>query len=160
MDISRISCMQNEMLTKKRYHSSGAKEKKGKILFVEDDKFLAEMFRQKFVIEGYEPVVAYTAISAVLALNQEKPIAIILDIVLKDSECWMIMEYLRRKRDYQPVPIILLTNYDNEEYRQKAKVLKADAFFIKTNTTPDALVKAMERLIEKQQQKKANPSSR
>ena len=130
---------------------------KGKILFVEDDKFLAEMFRRKFIIEGYKPIVAYTAISAVLALSQEKPIAIILDIVLKDSECWMIMEYLLRKRDYQPVPIIILTNYSSEEYRSKAKELKADAYFVKTEITPDSLVTAMEDLLEKAKSQKREP---
>jgi DNA-binding response OmpR family regulator len=133
------------------------KKSKGKILFVEDDKFLAEMFRQKFVIEGYEPLVAYTAITAVLALKEEKPIAIILDIVLKDSECWMIMEYLLRKKDYQPVPIILLTNYGAGEYRKKAKELKADAFYIKTDITPSELVHAMEELIRKQKNTKREP---
>ena len=130
---------------------------KGKILFVEDDRFLAEMFRQKFVIEGYEPIVASTAISAVLALNEEKPIAIILDVVLKDSECWMIMEYLLRKKDYHPVPVIILTNYGSEEYRQKAKELKADAYFIKTDITPDKLVGAMETLIRKQKDTSKKP---
>lgn len=135
----------------------GKPKNKGKILFVEDDRFLAEMFRQKFVIEGYEPIVASTAISAVLALNEEKPIAIILDVVLKDSECWMIMEYLLRKKDYQPVPVIILTNYGSEEYRKKAKDLKADAYFIKTDITPDKLVRAMEELVRKQQQTKKEP---
>ena len=136
------------------------RQRKGKILFVEDDRFLAEMFRQKFIIEGYEPIVASTAISAVLALNEEKPIAIILDIVLKDSECWMIMEYLLRKKDYQPVPVIILTNYSSDEYRKKAKALKADAYFIKTDITPDKLVHAMETLIQQQKgaAKKVSPS--
>ena len=133
--------------------SRKGKESKGKILFVEDDKFLAEMFRQKFIIEGYTPIVAYTAISAVLALNQEKPVAIILDVVLKDSECWMIMEYLLRKTDYQPVPIIILTNYGSEVYRRKAKELKASAYYVKTEITPDGLVNAMEKLLQKAKQK-------
>jgi len=128
-------------------HSKPKKTGKGKILFVEDDKFLAEMFRQKFVTEGYRPIIANTAISAVLALKEQQPIAVILDIVLKDSECWMIMEYLRRKPDWQPVPIILLTNYGNDEYRKKAEDLHADAFFIKTSITPAELVHAMEKLI-------------
>ena len=133
--------------------SRKGKESKGKILFVEDDKFLAEMFRQKFIIEGYTPIVAYTAISAVLALNQEKPVAIILDVVLKDSECWMIMEYLLRKTDYQTVPIIILTNYGSEVYRRKAKELKASAYYVKTEITPDGLVNAMEKLLQKAKQK-------
>lgn len=124
-------------------------ENKGKILFVEDDKFLAEMFRQKFVIEGYEPLISSTAISAVLALRDEQPIAIILDVVLKDSECWMILEYLNRKTDWQPVPVIILTNYGSDEYRKKAEDLKADAYYVKTEITPDKLVLAMEALIAK-----------
>lgn len=147
--------MRNNMPTKE--HSAKKKKNKGKILFVEDDKFLAEMFRRKFLIDGYQPIIAYTAISAVLALNQEKPIAIVLDIVLKDSECWMIMEYLLRKRDWQPVPVIILTNYGSEEYRKKAKELKADAYFIKTEITPDSLVSAMEDLLQKAKNTKREP---
>ncbi|PIS42379.1 MAG: hypothetical protein COT24_03805 [Candidatus Kerfeldbacteria bacterium CG08_land_8_20_14_0_20_40_16] len=126
---------------------------KGKMLFAEDDKFLAEMFRQKFKLEGYTPIIAHTAISAVLALRDEKPLAIILDIVLPDSECWMIMEYLLRKKDWMPVPIIILTNWDNEEYKKKAKELKADAFIVKAGTTPSKLVATMEDLVKKQKQK-------
>lgn len=129
------------------------KPNKGKIIFVEDDKFLAEMFRQKFVIEGYTPIIAHTAISAVLALNQEKPLAIMLDVVLPDSECWMILEFLRRKKDYQPVPTIILTNWDNAEYRKKAEDLKADAFVIKCRTTPEQLVEIMEKLIKQYKHK-------
>lgn len=129
------------------------KKNKNKVLFVEDDRFLAEMFRQKFVFEGYEPIMAHTAISAVLALNQQQPIAIILDIILPDSECWMIMEYLRRKTNYTPVPIIILTNWGSAEYRKKAKDLKADAFIIKSEATPAQLVKIMEDLINKYKKK-------
>ena len=106
------------------------KANKGKILFVEDDRFLAEMFRQKFVIEGYTPIIAHTAISAVLALNQEKPLAIMLDVVLPDSECWMILEFIRRKKDFQ-----------------------ADAFVIKCQTTPEQLVEIMEKLIKQYKRK-------
>ena len=129
------------------------KANKGKILFVEDDRFLAEMFRQKFVIEGYTPIIAHTAISAVLALNQEKPLAIMLDVVLPDSECWMILEFIRRKKDFHPVPIIILTNWDNAEYRIKAGELKADAFVIKCQTTPEQLVEIMEKLIKQYKRK-------
>ena len=133
---------------------SDGKGSKGKILFVEDDKFLAEMFRQKFVIEGYKPIIAHTAISAVLALREENPVAIILDVVLPDSECWMIMEFLRKKKDYRPVPVIILTNWDNKEYKKKAEQLKADAFIIKYTTTPEKLVETMENLIKQYKKKK------
>lgn len=144
------------MAARSKRRKSG-KKSKGKILFVEDDKFLAEMFRQKFVIEGYEPIVAHTAVSAVLALKEENPIAILLDIVLPDSECWMIMEYLLRKQHYTPVPVIIITNYGSPEYRKKAKQLQADAFYIKANITPDELVKAMEELIRKKKHEKHEP---
>ena len=140
------------MATRGTDRRATTKTHKEKILFVEDDKFLAEMFRQKFVTEGYQPIIAHTAISAVLALKEQQPIAVILDIVLKDSECWMIMEYLRRKPDWQPVPIILLTNYGSDEYRKKAENLHADAFFIKTDITPAELVHAMEKLIRDHEQ--------
>lgn len=127
---------------------------KGKILFVEDDKFLSEMFRQKFVMEGYTPIMARTAISAVLALRDESPKALILDVVLPDSECWMILEYFQKKKDYQPVPVMILTNWDNAEYKTKAERLGADEFIIKYTTTPEKLVEIMDGLIKKYKAKK------
>jgi len=130
------------------------KQSKGKILFVEDDKFLSEMFRQKFVMEGYKPIMAHTAISAVLALRDENPKALILDVVLPDSECWMILEYFRKKKDTKPVPVMILTNWDNAEYKTKAEQLGADAFMVKYQTTPEKLVEIMEDLIKKYEAKK------
>ncbi len=132
----------------------GKKPNKGKILFVEDDKFLSEMFRQKFVIEGYTPIMARTAISAVLALRNEHPKALILDVVLPDSECWMILEYFRKKKDYKPVPVMILTNWDSAEYKTKAEQLHADTFIVKYTTTPEKLVEIMEGLIKKYKTKK------
>ena len=129
------------------------KSNRGKILFVEDDRFLAEMFRQKLTIEGYQPIIAHTAVSAVLALREESPDAMILDVVLPDSECWMIVEYIRRKKDFRPVPILILTNWDNPEYRRKARDLKADAFIVKASTDPQQLVEMMEQLIAKYKKK-------
>ncbi len=138
------------------------KPKKGKILFVEDDRFLAEMFRQKLTIDGYQPVIAHTAVSAVLALRDESPDAVVLDVVLPDSECWMIVEYLRRKKGTRPMPILILTNWDNPEYRRKARDLKADAFVVKANTDPQQLVEMMEKLIAeyKKRQKAAGYKTR
>lgn len=130
------------------------KQNKGKILFVEDDKFLSEMFRQKFVMEGYTPIMAHTAISAVLALRDESPKALILDVVLPDSECWMILEYFQKKKDYKPVPVMILTNWDNAEYKTKAERLGADEFIIKYTTTPEKLVEIMDGLIKKYKAKK------
>lgn len=135
-------------------------ESKGKILFAEDDPFLSEMFRQKFVFSGYTPIIAHTAISAILALRDEKPLAILLDIVLPDSECWMIIEYLRHRTDWTPVPIIILTNWDNDDYRAKAKAMKADAYVFKAETTPSELVKKMEDLIQKKKQENPQPYQR
>jgi len=131
---------------------AGSKTKKadrGKILFVEDDKFLAEMFRQKFLFEGYKPIIAHTAVSAVLALRQEDPVAVVLDVVLPDSECWIILEFLRKKKDYKPVPVMILTNWDSLEYKKKAEQLKADAFIVKYATSPEKLVNIMKKLIDK-----------
>jgi len=106
---------------------AGSKTKKadrGKILFVEDDKFLAEMFRQKFLFEGYKPIIAHTAVSAVLALRQEDPVAVVLDVVLPDY-------------------------WDSLEYKKKAEQLKADAFIVKYATSPEKLVNIMKKLIDK-----------
>ncbi len=133
---------------------------KGKILFVEDDRFLAEMFRQKLTIEGYEPIIAHTAISAVLALRDEDPDAMVLDVVLPDSECWMIVEYIRRKKDARPVPVLILTNWDNAEYRRKARDLKADAFVVKASTDPQQPVEMMEKLITEYKKNRLFPKTK
>ena len=145
-------------MAKKIKKKNPPKKSKGLILYVEDDKFLAEMFRQKLKIEGYTPLIAHTAISAVLALKEKNPDAIILDIVLPDSECWMIMEYLKRKKDFTPVPVILLTNWGNDDYRKKAEELKADEFIVKASTTPQELVEKMEALLKKYKAKKPGRS--
>lgn len=136
--------MPNKTITKA---GRNKKTTKGQILFVEDEKFIAELFRQKFIIEGYTPIIANTAVSAVLALKQQKPKAIILDIMLPDSDCWDILKYLNSRPKLKKIPTIILTNYGQGENKNKAKKYGVSAFYIKSHTIPSEIVKLVEKLL-------------
>lgn len=133
----------------KRGKSKVSKKKgnKGKVLFVEDEKFIAELFRQKFIIEGYTPIIANTAVSSVLALKETKPIAIILDIMLPDSDCWDILKYINDYPNLKKIPTIILTNYGQGENKEKAKKFGVNAFCVKSHTIPSEIVKLVEDLV-------------
>ena len=70
--------------------------KKQKILLVEDEKILAEMYKDKFIKAGYNVEVAFDAEEAIKFARKQKPDLIILDILLPRDNGIAFLEFYNR----------------------------------------------------------------
>jgi DNA-binding NarL/FixJ family response regulator len=104
-----------------------------KILLVEDSpqirnnlkKFISEINGVK--ICGEEE----TSVSAINTLKIKKPEIVILDVELKDSNGFDVLQFIKKNRNFEKTVVIMFTNH-TELYRGKALSGKADYFFDKT----------------------------
>lgn len=109
------------------------KQKRYSILFSDDNhsfsKSLIDFVQTKFKNAD----IIYTDNGEeVLKLTDEIiPDIIILDINMPGLSGFQIIQ--RVKRNYPFIPVIILTNYDENEYRNEAKKVMADAFILKRN---------------------------
>lgn len=124
-----------------------------KILLIEDEKMLAEMYQTKFTTDGYDIDLAFDGEEGLKAAKAEKPEVILLDIILPKLDGFLVLKELKNDPSTKKIPVILLSNLGQDEDIKKGKKLGADDYFIKANHTPAEIVEKVKYLLSKKLQK-------
>lgn len=104
-----------------------------KLLVVDDEKGLCEYLRDFFSPKGYQVFTATTAEGALSLVKKEAPELILLDVNMPDMNG---LEILRMIKKISPhAKVIMVTVSDDEDTREKARILGADDFVRKPFTT-------------------------
>jgi len=111
-----------------------------KILIVEDEEFLIEMYKTKFELENLQIISAFSSEQAINILKKDMPDLILLDILLPRKSGITFLEETKQIRNISKVPIIIFSNYDDPATRDKAKQLGVKDYLIKTEFTPNQLL--------------------
>ncbi len=119
-----------------------------KILIIEDEKMLAEMYYDRFAHEGYDVYSAFDAEEGMEVAKKVKPDLILLDILLPRENGTDFLERLRKEKDIGETKVIAYSNYDEENSKEKAKSLGAKDYLIKTNHTPREVLAIVRKHIE------------
>lgn len=123
--------------------------KKAKILIIEDDEMLANLYAEKFKNEGYEVFSSNNGLDGINLADAEIPTIILLDIIMPKMDGFMALKKLRKNEKTKNIPVILLTNLGQEEDVKRGKALGADDYFIKANHTPSEIVAKVKSLVAK-----------
>ncbi len=100
-----------------------------RVLVVDDEENIAELLRMALRYEGWEVEVAFTGTKAVSTAKQQRPDAVVLDMMLPDADG---MEVLGRLRGDQPdVPVLFLTARDSVEDRVAGLTAGGDDYVTK-----------------------------
>ncbi len=120
---------------------------KKKILIIEDEKMLAEMYRDRFMHEGYDVSSAYDAEEGMQMAIKIKPDLIILDILLPRANGTEFLEKKAKINEIKNITVIAYSNYDDNTYKEKAKKLGVKEYLIKTNHTPKEISEIIKKHI-------------
>ena len=123
-----------------------------KILIVEDDKILAEMYQAKFKHEGHDVQVALSGEQCLEDLDKFKPELILLDILMPKLNGFHILKEIKKHPDFAETPIILLTNLDQSEVElndEMARAIGVSDYLVKGQHTPDEIVARAIRHLKK-----------
>lgn len=115
-------------------------EEKIKVLLVEDDKMIIDMYTLKFTQEGYEVVQAENGKDAVALAKTVNPDIILLDIILPQMDGFSVLKEIKADPNVKDVPVILLTNLGQDGDVKKGLELGATDYLIKANYTPSQVV--------------------
>jgi CheY-like chemotaxis protein len=107
-----------------------------RVLFVEDDPTVAQMYRLKLELDGYSVDVASDGEQAVSRATSDPPDIIFLDIRLPKLDGLGVLEALRRHERTQQVPVVILSNYSERELVERGLKLGALEYLVKSQTTP------------------------
>jgi DNA-binding response OmpR family regulator len=118
---------------------------KKKILLVDDDDGLRDLYEEELQGEGYEVVTAKNGKEALQKLERENPDLVVLDIVMPKMDGIEALGRIIGKD--KTVPIILHTSHPG--YQEEFMSWAADAYLLKS-TNLAKLKKKIQELLEKE----------
>ena len=125
-------------------------ENKKRILIVDDDEFLLDMYSTKFREAGFEVDFAAEGRTAKEKMKKHRYDAILLDIVMPELDGFTLLKDVRKENeDIKNTLIVYLTNLGQREDIEKGLALGVDDYIIKAHFTPSEVVKKVEELLKK-----------
>jgi len=118
-----------------------------KILLVEDDPMIVEMYRLRLEEERYQVFTTDKGSEALEIARREKPAIILLDVILPEVDGFNILQSVKGDPDIAQIPVLLLTNLGQESDREKGQQLGAVDYFIKAQHTPVDIIRKIKELI-------------
>ncbi|HLD31649.1 MAG TPA: response regulator [Patescibacteria group bacterium] len=125
-----------------------AAEKVG-VLLVEDDVFLANIYKTKFEMEGFNVFLAENGEAALEEVKKKKPEIILLDILLPKLDGFAVLEKIKADKTTKDIPVILLTNLGQKDDVEKGLEMGAVDYLIKAHFKPSEVVDKVKKVLKK-----------
>ncbi len=119
-----------------------------KILLVEDDSFLVEMYTTKFELEGFDVVTAEDGARGIELAQSENPDIILLDILMPKMDGFEVLDALKKNSKTKDIPVVLLTNLGQKDDVKKGFEKGAVGYLIKAHFMPSEVVDKIKAILD------------
>ena len=119
-----------------------------KILLVEDDQSLREIYGIRLTAEGYEIVPAGDGEQALALAVKEKPDLIISDVMMPNISGFDMLDILRSTPETKDIKVIMMTALSSEDQRERGEALGADRFLVKSQVGIEDVVNAVHEVLD------------
>ena len=120
-----------------------------KILIIEDDKILLEMYKDAFVNEKFDVHTANDGQEGIIQMKTLMPDAILLDLIMPKVNGYDFLKLVKSDPTLNMVPILVLTNI----YSQTEDLIKnwgVKTVLLKSDHTPESIVSSVKQILNKQ----------
>lgn len=121
-----------------------------RVLFVEDDPTVAQMYRLKLELDGYQVIMAKDGEEGLRLAREVDPDIVFLDIRLPKVDGFSVLEGLRATDRTRNVPVVILSNYGEQDLVDRGLRLGALEYLIKSQTTPAHLSRGVENWLKEE----------
>jgi len=118
-----------------------------KLLIVDDDVFLLDMYSVKFKEAGFQVEVAENGETAIKKLKEISPNVILLDVVMPKMDGLETLRQIKKDKLAEGAKIIVLTNLGQKEDVERGLKLGADDYIIKAHFTPTEVLNKVKTLL-------------
>src|SRR3989344_4358094 len=121
---------------------------KKKILIIDDDKFLIDMYSIKFNEAGFDVNAVFNAKEALDKVDQGfRPDICLVDIIMPTMDGFQLVGELKKREGFDKVHIIFLTNLGQQDDINKGMELGADGYIVKASATPTEVVAKVNEIV-------------
>lgn len=118
-----------------------------KILLIEDDPFLADIYTTKLKEAGFSVEVSGDGDEVIPKIQEKKPDLLLLDIVLPHLDGWEIIKKIKESDGLKDLKIIILSNLGQKSEVEKGIRLGAVRYLIKAHYTPAEIVEEIKKIL-------------
>lgn len=118
-----------------------------KILLVEDDKSLREIYGVRLLAEGYDIVSAGDGEEALAMAIKEKPQLIISDVMMPKISGFDMLDILRSTTETRDIKVIMMTALSSDDQRTRGEQLGADKYLVKSQVGIEDVVRTVHEVL-------------
>ena len=119
-----------------------------KILIVEDDDFLLQMYVTKLELEGFQVASAVDGMKGLRLAKKDKPDLILLDLQLPEISGFEVLEDLKHNDTTKQIPVLILTNFSQKEDIDRCLNLGASDYLIKAHFVPSEVISKIKDILQ------------
>jgi len=121
-----------------------------KIMLVEDDKSLREIYGVRLLAEGYDIVSASDGEEALAMAIKERPQLIVSDVMMPKISGFDMLDILRSTTETKNIKVIMMTALSSEEQRTRGESLGADRYLVKSQVGIEDVVRVVHEVLADQ----------
>ncbi len=118
-----------------------------KILLVEDDKSLREIYGVRLLAEGYDIVSAGDGEEALAMAIKERPAMIVADVMMPRISGFDMLDILRSTTETKNIKVIIMTALSSEDQRRHGEQLGADRYLVKSQVGIEDVVRVVHEVL-------------
>jgi DNA-binding response OmpR family regulator len=117
-----------------------------KIMIIEDDKSLQEIYKINFEVAGFDVVIEGDGLSGISTVVEKKPDIILLDIMMPNMDGFAFLRAVKENTSIS-VPVVVCSNLSDKETYDKAFAAGASAVLLKVDYSGKELVQKIEGIL-------------
>lgn len=119
-----------------------------KIMLVEDDKSLREIYGVRLLAEGYDIVSAGDGEEALAMAIKERPQLIVSDVMMPKISGFDMLDILRSTTETKNIRVIMMTALGSDDQRDRGQTLGADRYLVKSQVGIEDVVRVVHEVLE------------
>lgn len=130
-----------------------------KILLVEDDKSLREIYGVRLLAEGYDIVSAGDGEEALAMAIKERPQLIVSDVMMPKISGFDMLDILRSTTETKDIRVIMMTALSSDDQRARGEALGADRYLVKSQVGIEDVVRTVHEVLNDAPTSSSSPSA-
>jgi DNA-binding response OmpR family regulator len=120
-----------------------------KIVLVEDDLMLAEIYETRLSLAGYDCIVAHDGLKGLQLVKEIRPSLVLLDLMLPEMSGDQVLAAMRDSDWGKEIKVVILTNISESEAPPDIESLQFEQYIVKANLQHNQLAETVEQIIGK-----------
>jgi two-component system, OmpR family, alkaline phosphatase synthesis response regulator PhoP len=122
---------------------------KKKVCIVDDESNIREIYETILKKSGYDVITAANGEEGIRLIKEQRPDVVLADIMMPEVDGIEMIIEIRKDKDLIGIPVVVMTNIDNEETFKKAGELSISFYLIKSLFGPEKVVSIVDEALQK-----------